>query len=99
MGDFHRIRNVANFSTKLGQSFSSSTETLSVERNEVEIIPDIENEKGYLFYDGIGKLSTEFARKVASNATNNVQYHRHSKSDMVATKLLQLIQHHQRSYL
>ncbi|KAG6764321.1 hypothetical protein POTOM_031786 [Populus tomentosa] len=68
MGSFHRIRNVARYAARLGQSFSSSTETLSVSRHEIEIIPDIEvSREGtrYLFSDGIGKISAEFARKVA----------------------------------
>ncbi|KAJ6768835.1 RNA-dependent RNA polymerase [Salix koriyanagi] len=52
----------------LGQSFGSSTETLSVSRHEIENIPDIEVLRGgttYLFSDGIGKISAEFARRVA----------------------------------
>lgn len=68
MGSFHQIRNVARYAARLGQSFSSSTETLSVRRHEIKIIPDIEvSREGtrYLFSDGIGKISAEFARKVA----------------------------------
>jgi len=68
MGDFSSIKNVAKYAARLGQSFGSSTETLSVDRNEMEIIPDIEVERGgveYVFSDGIGKISAEFARKVA----------------------------------
>lgn len=64
MGDFHKIRNVAKYAARLGQSFSSSTETLSVHRDETEIIPDIEVGQ-YVFSDGIGKISAEFAKKVA----------------------------------
>ncbi|KAK9931740.1 hypothetical protein M0R45_019005 [Rubus argutus] len=40
MGDFRQIRNVAKFAARLGQSFGSSTETLSVGRHEIEVIPD-----------------------------------------------------------
>lgn len=69
MGDFHRIRNVAKYAARLGQSFGSSTETLSVVRREIEVIPDIEVESGagvnYVFSDGIGKISASFARNVA----------------------------------
>ncbi|KAF2305633.1 hypothetical protein GH714_007150 [Hevea brasiliensis] len=68
MGNFRQIRNVAKYAARLGQSFSSSTETLTVSRNEMEIIPDVEIERGrtkYLFSDGIGKISAEFATKVA----------------------------------
>lgn len=69
MGNFRQIRNVAKYAARLGQSFSSSTETLSVHRNEIEIISDVKIERGnteYVFSDGIGKISAEFAKKVAS---------------------------------
>ena len=69
MGNFNSIKNVAKYAARLGQSFGSSTETLSVDRHEMEIIPDIEVKQGcvnYVFSDGIGKISAEFARKVAS---------------------------------
>ncbi|XP_064986521.1 probable RNA-dependent RNA polymerase 1 [Musa acuminata AAA Group] len=65
MGDFSKIKNVAKYAARLGQSFSSSTETLSVERNEINFIPDVEH-AGYVFSDGIGKISSEFAKKVAT---------------------------------
>ncbi|KAF7132752.1 hypothetical protein RHSIM_Rhsim09G0088800 [Rhododendron simsii] len=68
MGDFHRIRNVAKYAARLGQSFSSSTETLSVGRHEIEDIPDVEILQDgikYVFSDGIGKMSAEFAHRVA----------------------------------
>ncbi|RDY14110.1 RNA-dependent RNA polymerase 1, partial [Mucuna pruriens] len=68
MGEFHEIRNVAKYAARLGQSFSSSRETVSVGRHEIEIIPDIEFRRGeikYCFSDGIGKISAELARKVA----------------------------------
>ncbi|KAJ7954356.1 RNA-dependent RNA polymerase [Quillaja saponaria] len=68
MGNFSQIRNVAKYAARLGQSFGSSTETLSVARHEIEIIPDVEvthGETKYVFSDGIGKISAEFAKRVA----------------------------------
>ncbi|KAL2518693.1 RNA-dependent RNA polymerase 1 [Abeliophyllum distichum] len=68
MGDFRSIKNVAKYAARLGQSFGSSTETLSVDRDEIDFIPDIEVVKGgtkYVFSDGIGKISADFARRVA----------------------------------
>ncbi|KAK4754509.1 hypothetical protein SAY87_002613 [Trapa incisa] len=68
LGEFHHIRNVAKYAARLGQSLSSSTETLTVEWYETEIIPDIEvynGGKSYNFSDGIGKISEDFAKKVA----------------------------------
>ncbi|CAH2037641.1 unnamed protein product [Thlaspi arvense] len=68
MGDFEHIRNVAKYAARLGQSFSSSRETLNVWKDEIEVIPDVEVrclETRYVFSDGIGKISAEFARRVA----------------------------------
>uniref|UniRef100_A0A1J3CMU9 RNA-dependent RNA polymerase n=1 Tax=Noccaea caerulescens TaxID=107243 RepID=A0A1J3CMU9_NOCCA len=68
MGDFEHIRNVAKYAARLGQSFSSSRETLNVRRDEIEVIPDVETGAfgtRYVFSDGIGKISAEFARRVA----------------------------------
>ncbi|KAK8463078.1 hypothetical protein SEVIR_1G318100v4 [Setaria viridis] len=65
MGDFRNIRNVAKYAARLGQSFSSSTETLKVHRYEVEEIPDITDGTKYIFSDGIGKISANFALEVA----------------------------------
>lgn len=69
MGDFRHIKNPAKYAARLGQSFGSSTETLSVARHEREIIPDIEVQHGevkYVFSDGIGKISSDFAKRVAA---------------------------------
>uniref|UniRef100_A0A5B7AKX8 RNA-dependent RNA polymerase n=1 Tax=Davidia involucrata TaxID=16924 RepID=A0A5B7AKX8_DAVIN len=68
MGDFSPIKNVAKYAARLGQSFGSSTETLNVSRREIEIIPDVEVVRDgvpYVFSDGIGKISADFAEKVA----------------------------------
>ncbi|CAN8293438.1 unnamed protein product [Cochlearia groenlandica] len=68
MGDFDHIRNIAKYAARLGQSFSSSRETLNVPSDEIEVIPDVEIrslDKHYVFSDGIGKISYDFARRVA----------------------------------
>jgi RNA-dependent RNA polymerase len=65
MGNFRNIRNVAKYAARLGQSFSSSTETLKVHKYEVEEIPDITNGTRYIFSDGVGKISADFAMEVA----------------------------------
>ncbi|KAG5539164.1 hypothetical protein RHGRI_019651 [Rhododendron griersonianum] len=74
MGDFREIRNAAKYAARLGQSFSSSRETLSVGRHERVMIPDVEIERDgikYVFSDGIGKLSPDFARRVAKKCGIN----------------------------
>ncbi|XP_068660914.1 probable RNA-dependent RNA polymerase 1 [Aristolochia californica] len=65
MGDFSQIRNVARYAARLGQSFSSSTETLSVRRHEYDVIDDEKTDK-YTFSDGIGGISADFAEQVAT---------------------------------
>jgi RNA-dependent RNA polymerase len=69
MGDFRAIRNVAKYGARLGQSFSSSRETMHVDGHEIEMIPDVEAKRPpttYCFSDGIGKISEELACEVAS---------------------------------
>ncbi|BBG94600.1 hypothetical protein Prudu_002930 [Prunus dulcis] len=66
MGNFCHIRNVAKYAARLGQSFGSSTETLNVGEHEIEVIPDVvSRDNKYVFSDGIGKISANFAKKVA----------------------------------
>jgi RNA-dependent RNA polymerase len=69
MGDFSEIRNVPKYGARLGQSFSSSRETMHVGKHEIEMIPDVEAKRlgiTYCFSDGIGKISAELALEVAS---------------------------------
>ncbi|WP_284119448.1 RNA dependent RNA polymerase, partial [Klebsiella pneumoniae] len=52
----------------MGQLFSSSRQTFEVSSYDVEVIPDIEvttDGTKYVFSDGIGKISTRFARQIA----------------------------------
>lgn len=68
MGDFSSIKNVAKYAARLGQSFGSSKESLSVAQHEVAKIADVEvirNGVRYIFSDGIGKISAEFAKRVS----------------------------------
>jgi len=68
MGNFSSIRNVAKCAARMGQSFSSSIETLHIHGDEIRIIPDIQVRNGnktYNFSDGIGKLSQPLAELVA----------------------------------
>uniref|UniRef100_A0ACD5ZLB8 Uncharacterized protein n=1 Tax=Avena sativa TaxID=4498 RepID=A0ACD5ZLB8_AVESA len=71
MGNFRNIRNVAKYAARLGQSFSSSTETLKVRKYEVEEIPDITNGTKYVFSDGIGTISADFADEVSMKCKLN----------------------------
>ncbi|KAI7725319.1 hypothetical protein M8C21_029667, partial [Ambrosia artemisiifolia] len=67
MGDFSSIKNVAKYAARL--------ESLSVECGDVEKIPDIEIVRSgtkYVFSDGIGKISAEFAKRVSSKCGYDV---------------------------
>ncbi|CAM6099682.1 unnamed protein product [Calypogeia fissa] len=70
MGDFATIRNVAKCAARMGQCFSSSTETRKVLPIQVKRIKDINRKTGsvtYCFSEGIGKISEDFARVIASD--------------------------------
>ena len=54
--------------SRLRQSLGSSKETLTVIAYDVELIPDVEifsSGTRYVFSDGIGNISSEFAELVA----------------------------------
>ncbi|KAH9320928.1 hypothetical protein KI387_015567, partial [Taxus chinensis] len=68
MGHFSSIKNVAKCAARMGQAFSSSTQTLHVHDHEISHIPDICWSK-YTFSDGIGKISLSLAEKVAAKCT------------------------------
>lgn len=68
MGNFSEIRSVSKCAARMGQLFSSSTQTVDVRPYDVENIEDVEITTGgikYCFSDGIGKISQNFARQVA----------------------------------
>lgn len=68
MGHFKDIRSVSKCAARMGQLFSSSRQTCEVSSYDVEVIPDIEvttDGTKYIFSDGIGKISSRFARKIA----------------------------------
>ncbi|KAI3786762.1 hypothetical protein L1987_40703 [Smallanthus sonchifolius] len=64
MGRFNN-KNVAKCAARMGQCFSSTYATVDVPRHEVDMeLQDIER-NGYVFSDGIGKISPELALEVA----------------------------------
>ncbi|XP_060204819.1 RNA-dependent RNA polymerase 2 isoform X1 [Lycium barbarum] len=68
MGCFNKIRSVSKCAARMGQLFSTSFQTMEVQPQHVEILPDIEVTSDgvtYCFSDGIGKISQAFARQVA----------------------------------
>ncbi|KAG2572657.1 hypothetical protein PVAP13_7KG196400 [Panicum virgatum] len=68
MGHFKDIRSVSKCAARMGQLFSSSRQTFEVSSYDVEVIPDIEittDGTKHIFSDGIGKISSRFARQIA----------------------------------
>ncbi|XP_008778879.2 probable RNA-dependent RNA polymerase SHL2 [Phoenix dactylifera] len=64
MGKFAN-KNVAKCAARMGQCFSSTYATVDVPPDQVNpLLPDIER-KGYIFSDGIGKITPELAMEVA----------------------------------
>ncbi|OMO81567.1 RNA-dependent RNA polymerase, eukaryotic-type, partial [Corchorus capsularis] len=76
MGCFKKIRSISKCAARMGQLFSSSSPTLEVPVQDVDIIPDIEvttDDTDYCFSDGIGKISLPFARQVAMKCGLNLE--------------------------
>ncbi|GAB2240730.1 hypothetical protein Droror1_Dr00021248 [Drosera rotundifolia] len=74
MGSFTKIRSISKCAARMGQLFSSSKQTLVVPSQDVDAIPDIEvttDGVNYCFSDGIGKISSSFARQVAQKCGLN----------------------------
>ena len=68
MGSFSQIRSVSKCAARMGQLFSTSTQTVNVPISDVEVIEDIEctaSGMKYCFSDGIGKISLPFAKEIA----------------------------------
>ncbi|KAG2379104.1 hypothetical protein C9374_007742 [Naegleria lovaniensis] len=63
MGDFSEIKNVAKHAARVGQCFSATYPSFEVSDDEYLVIEDITAEK-YIFSDGVGKISEEFANKI-----------------------------------
>lgn len=59
LGDFSSCMNIAKYSARLGLCFSETSKTLDIEDNKIIYISDIKR-NGYVFSDGIGKISPEY---------------------------------------
>ncbi|KAK9108004.1 hypothetical protein Syun_024015 [Stephania yunnanensis] len=68
MGCFKSIRSISKCAARMGQLFSSSRQIFDVPARDVENIPDVEvttDGVKYCFSDGIGRISSSFAKQVA----------------------------------
>ncbi|KAF7722442.1 hypothetical protein EC973_003144 [Apophysomyces ossiformis] len=64
MGSFSQIKVIAKYAVRMGQCFSSTRPATTLDEKEVEEIDDIVN-NGYVFSDGVGKISPKLARELA----------------------------------
>ncbi|XP_028390591.1 uncharacterized protein LOC114515528 [Dendronephthya gigantea] len=69
MGDFSHISCVATYMARMGQCFSTSVDTVSVQTPEEEMYVEEDDvktaDKKYTFSDGIGRISEEMAAEVS----------------------------------
>ncbi|KAJ3121584.1 hypothetical protein HK100_012326 [Physocladia obscura] len=64
MGDFSMIKSPARYAARMGQAFSSTSSTVTISPQEVQMnMPDIVR-NGYLFSDGIGSVSPLLAKQM-----------------------------------
>ncbi|KAK9729654.1 hypothetical protein K7432_000167 [Basidiobolus ranarum] len=64
MGDFSEIKNVAKHAARMGQCFSSTRPVKTLKKEQIQEIPDVIR-NGYLFSDGVGKISMSLAKEIA----------------------------------
>ena len=66
MGDLSGERCVATYVSRLGQFFSASKKTISVDERFKRLIPDV-TRNDYCFTDGVGMISSSLSQKVRTN--------------------------------
>ena len=74
MGNFSQISNVAKKMARMGQTLSSTTESVDVEEDEYEVVDDVSwpyavhptSKKPYCFSDGVGSISPDLMKNVAN---------------------------------
>ena len=63
--DFAKIQTIEKQAKRIAQLFSRFTKSVKLNTNEYKLINDVQN-KNYIFTDGCGFMSTEFAEQVKS---------------------------------
>ncbi|EED15337.1 RNA-dependent RNA polymerase, putative [Talaromyces stipitatus ATCC 10500] len=70
LGDFSHIRSPAKFAARLGQTFSDTLTSISVDRDMVKRIDDVER-NGRVFSDGCGTISKEVLWRIYRDYPRN----------------------------
>jgi hypothetical protein len=63
LGNFQHIVSPAKFAARIGQTFSDTLSSIPIDREFVEIIPDVER-NGRVFSDGCGTISKEILYRI-----------------------------------
>jgi hypothetical protein len=63
LGDFSSCKTASKFCARIGQCFSHTQETITIDDSEWEEMPDVER-NGYCFTDGVGTISTDLMKRV-----------------------------------
>ncbi|KAF4305332.1 RNA-dependent RNA polymerase eukaryotic-type [Botryosphaeria dothidea] len=64
LGDFSKIRSPAKCAARIGQAFSDTSGTVTVNEKIIKMIPDVINERQHIFSDGVGKISYRLLKRV-----------------------------------
>lgn len=64
LGDFSKIRSPAKCAARIGQAFSDTSGTVTVNEQIIKMIPDVINERQHIFSDGVGKISYRLLKRV-----------------------------------
>jgi RNA-dependent RNA polymerase len=73
MGNFSHIDVAAKYAARLGQCFSTTRAINGLPAPRIAIIPDIEH-NGYIFSDGVGKISPFLAQMITAELNLRVSY-------------------------
>lgn len=64
LGDFKNCLTVCKYASRLGLCFSGTQKALDLNSNQISLMPDVVNEAGYVFSDGVGMISPDLFRNV-----------------------------------
>eukprot|EP01127_Copromyxa_protea_P012156 TRINITY_DN3133_c0_g1_i1.p1 TRINITY_DN3133_c0_g1~~TRINITY_DN3133_c0_g1_i1.p1 ORF type:complete len:1072 (+),score=121.07 TRINITY_DN3133_c0_g1_i1:257-3472(+) len=71
LGSFQDIKIVGKHAARIGQCFSTTQNSIEIPPQNRKIIPDIFDNQGRLFTDGVGQISVEAATRVAEKMKLN----------------------------
>ncbi|KAL0260085.1 hypothetical protein SLS55_005830 [Diplodia seriata] len=64
LGDFSKIRSPAKCAARIGQAFSDTSGTVTVNEKIIQMVNDVYNDQKCIFSDGVGKISYKLLKRV-----------------------------------